>query len=210
MKRFLSILPMLVIAVAAARADIIVDQNNSAGVGSGSLNDSFEWQQQVTDGIGGVLAGVELFTLDGTDTVTVSIGLGSGFYMGPFAFTTTAAIGSDGTFIDTSAAGIDLTPGESFVIDVSDGPGCCNLAAVNSLYAGGDLFFNNNGHIINVNAAGGPSSAYSLGFETFIGSSSAPEPGTVALFGSGLASLIWIRRRRNLTGARLIKRRLSV
>src|SRR5580698_2807733 len=115
MKHFLLILPLLMLS-GAARADMIVDQNNTLDVGSGSVNDSFEWQQQVTDGIGGVLAGIELYTQDGNDSVVVSIGLGSGFYSGPFAFTIDTVIGSSGTFIDTSSANISLTPGEAFVI----------------------------------------------------------------------------------------------
>jgi hypothetical protein len=141
----------------------------------------------VTDGIGGVLAGVELFNEAGsTDSLTVSIGLGSGFFTGPFAFTTNAAIAGYGsTYIVTSAADIDLTPGETFVIDVlgvqPDKP-CCSLAGSPTAYAGGDLFLNLNGSIADYTADYG----YSMAFETFIEGSSVPEvpePGTLALFG---------------------------
>jgi hypothetical protein len=103
----------------------------------GSLNDTIaEWQQQVTDGIGGILAGIELYCAPGTtiDTATVSIGLGAVPYLGAFVFTTTATFGQAGAFIDTSSADITLTPGEVFVIDVSSG-GSADLVGVTQPYA---------------------------------------------------------------------------
>src|SRR5579863_9261908 len=120
------VLPFLALA-STAQADSILDQSNLSS-DFGGINPMIEWQQQVTDGIDGVLAGVELYSFpncgapgDCPDTVTVSIGLGTGFFSGSFAFTTTAAVVSGGTFVDTSSADIYLTQGETFVIDVSNG-----------------------------------------------------------------------------------------
>jgi hypothetical protein len=197
MKPILLTLGILALA-GTVYGDLIVDQNNTANEGNTSLNDGLEWQQQVTDEVSGALAGIELYTVSGSDSVVVSIGIGSAYDPGPFAFTTTVEVGSGGTFIDTSAADIMLTAGEEFVIDVSDGPGCCNLAAVTSLYSGGDLYLNNHGTIIDINDTG-VTGAYSLAFQTFIQTTPAaiaPEPGTAVLFGLGVAGLIQARKRR--------------
>jgi hypothetical protein len=189
-------LPFLALA-GVAQAAMVLDQSNVGNPSTyGGLNDTFEWQQQVTDGIGGELAGVELFAQPaaGTDTVTVSIGLGPGFYTGPFAFTTIATITPSGTFINTSAADIVLTPGEEFVIDFSGGSNTDGVADLISTYAGGDLFANVNGTVYNFTIDAGQT----MVFETFI-ASSVPEPQDAALFGSGLIGLLgvaWVRRRR--------------
>jgi PEP-CTERM motif len=178
-----------------AQAGTVLDQINPFTANFG-FNDMIELQQQVTDGIAGQLTGVELFTRSGADTVTVSIGVGSAFFTGPYAFTTTATIGSTGTVINTSSGNITLTVGEHFVIDVSGGPGCCNLAGSTSNYSGGDLFSNNSGAIADLSLKEFPQS---MAFETLItqtGTSGVPEPGTLVLFGSGITGLIWIQRRR--------------
>jgi hypothetical protein len=198
MKRTLLTLGFLALA-GTAHATLILDQNNTLNEGNTKLNDSFEWQQQVTDGVSGLLSGIELYTVSGSDSVVVSIGVGPAFDPGPFAFSTTVTIGSSGTFIDTSGANIMLTTGEEFVIDVANGPGCCDLSAVTSLYAGGDLYLNNGGNIIDINSTG-VSGAYSLAFQTFIQTPqvpTAPEPGTVVLFGLGLAGIVQAHRRRS-------------
>src|SRR5690348_18142678 len=83
---------LLTTAATTAEAVPVLDQSNPASGGE-SFNDSLEQQQQVTDGIAGTLAGIELFALPGhSDTVTVKVGVGSGFYSGPFAFTASALL----------------------------------------------------------------------------------------------------------------------
>jgi hypothetical protein len=163
----------------AARASVL-DQNNP--VGSVGLSDSLEWQQQVTDGIAGVLAGVTLYTNTVSDLDTVSIGVGSAFTTGPFAFTTTATLTPTGTFIDTSAANIHLTAGEHFVIDVSGGPAVGNLAGNAAAYSGGDLFLNLGGPIDYTTAYG-----YSMAFQTNM--TPVPLPAAAWLLLSGLGGL---------------------
>ncbi len=172
----------------SAQANTILDQNNPPlNVG---LNDSLEWQQQVQVGIGGTLAGVTLYTWSGTDTDTVKIGVGQGYFNGQYSFTTTAGITPGGTFIDTSSANIALNPGDYFVIDVSGGPGCCNLAGSTNPYSGGDLYLNINGQIFDYTQLYG----YSLGFQTYM--NTVPEPGSLVLLGSGVLGLAGILRRK--------------
>jgi hypothetical protein len=192
--------------VAAAQAGtIILDQSNVSNPSNyGGLNDALDWQQQVTAGSGGVLAGVELFRPPfggSSDTLTVSIGLGttgqgSAFFAGPFAFTKNTTVTQSGTFIDTSAANILLTSGEQFVIDVTGGLGQTGgvnyyVATLSTPYAGGGLFF----------AQGFNAFNNSMAFETFNVTpvSAIPEPETLALMGTGLGALALVRRTRRQT-----------
>ena len=165
-----------------------------------------EFQQQVTAGIGGLLVGVELYTTLSppdqdpgvAELDTVSIGVGPGFFAGVFSFTTQAVIEPGGTYIDTSAAGIYLTPGERFVIDVTDPQSgtCCNLGGAYRVYPGGDLFMKQGSTISD------DSTEVSMAFETFMDPNATPpepgtpEPGTLALFGSGVLGVAWMRRRK--------------
>jgi len=179
------VLPFL---VAAAQAGTILDQSTVSNPSTyGGLNDSLEWQQQVTAGIGGMLAVIELFG-DNNDTVTVSIGLGAGPFAGPFAFTTSASITQSGAFIDTLAANILLTPGEQFVIDTSGGSGHTNAGLFNASfpYAGGGLF-----------RIGGENAFDDhMIFETFVltkGGASTPEPTSLVLLSLGLGMISVLR-----------------
>jgi hypothetical protein len=212
--RLLRIALLFLVLVGAGKAGTVLDQINLPNPNGGGLGDVPEWQQQVTDGMGGVLAGVEIFseqdcaqyyTFDcpytDVDTVRVSIGLGpapfnvNGPSAGTFAFSTTVTTSSSGTFVDTSAAGIDLTPGEKFVIDVSGGSGVAFLAP-GGIYLGGPLFVSVGGGPLTDNVGGIPTG--SLAFETFMAQSLAvPEPGPLPLIGGCLGlGIAWIRRRR--------------
>jgi len=197
------ILPFLAFAGSAQAG--VIDQSNLQNSYTG-LATFVEFQQQVTDGIGGLLIGVELYTTvspptDPSQAVpeldTVSIGVGPGFFPGPFSFTIQAWIEPGGTYIDTSAAGIYLTPGEQFVIDVTDPQAgtCCNLGGAYRVYPGGDLFMKQGSTITD-------DSIISMAFETFMDPNAAPpesgtpEPASILLLPAGLGVLA-LRRKRN-------------
>ena len=185
---FLTVLVMLAGLVSAQASTL--DQNNPPN--NVGLNDSLEWQQQVTAGIGGQLAGITLYTNAGPDTDLVQIAIGSGFYSGPYTFSQTVTI-NGATFIDTSSAGILLTPGETFVIDVSEGPGCCNLSGSDIPYGGGDLYLNfGNGDVEDYTQLFG----YSMAFQTYMNPSTpTPEPCSMLLVGAGLGLVgVWRRK----------------
>jgi PEP-CTERM motif len=175
--------------VVSAQANSILDQNNPPlNVG---LNDGLEWQQQITVGLGGILSGITLYTQSGTDTDLVRIGVGSAPFTGAWAFQTTVGINAGGTFIDTSSANIALNPNDFFTIDVSGGPGCCNLYGSTSAYSGGDLYLDINGQFTDYTQDFG----YSMAFQTYM-NTEVPEPGTLVFMGTGVLGLAGILRRK--------------
>ena len=174
--------------VVSAQATTVLDQNNPPhNVG---LNDGLEWQQQLTVGIGGQLAGITLYTNSGSDTDLVRIGVGPAPFTGGYSFSTTATITSAGTFIDTSGANINLNVGDFFTIDVSGGPGCCNLAGSTIPYSGGDLFLDINGQFTDYTKDFG----YSMAFQSYM--NTVPEPGSLVLLGSGVLGVAGLLRRK--------------
>jgi len=190
-----------------ARAGGAVLDQSAAPDSSNLLFDLFEFQQVVTDGVGGTLSGLTLygfnFTFNGQlifgdnqpDLVRIALdGPGVGL---DYLFSENVVLGFEGTFIDTSAAGIQLSPGEQFVIDIQgDGNG---VQGSDSTYPGGDLFVIEGSFVGDQDRQGGGA----LAFQTFVtppGSttpSAAPEPGVWALMILGFAGLgAELRRRR--------------
>ncbi len=184
---------MLALAAAsAAQAAGLLDQSNPGG--SAGLNGvGHRWQQEVTAGVGGRLTGIMLW---GEGAMRVRIAEGDAFSAGPFAFSQLVAFEANspaGLFIDTRAANIILSAGETFVIDLTEGTE--GYTASITPYAGGDLWL----------AGGGWPTTFdfterfgtSLAFETYMGA--VPEPGAWALMivGLGLAGA-GVRRKRSV------------
>jgi len=163
----------------AAEAEVLLDQSNlDMTVG---LNGALHWQQQITSGLAGQLAGISLW---GVGSARVSVAEGDAYSSGPFAYSEVVAFETPGkTYIDLSAANIFLSLGEAFVIDLTEGTN--GYGAARATYAGGDLWLDTaDGPTDYTVAVGG--SGITLRFETYV---AVPEPSTWALMiaGFGLA-----------------------
>ncbi len=136
-----------------------------------------------------MLAGIELFGNSASDLVRIAVV--DAFKNGPFAFSEIVTLNNGGFFIDTSAANIDLSVGETFVIDVSEGTHVTQaLAGSDHSYSGGGLFVKEGaGLIVEL-----PN--YSMAFQTFVGTATTvPEPSTWAMIILGFAGLGYAGRR---------------
>ncbi|WP_421935694.1 PEPxxWA-CTERM sorting domain-containing protein [Phenylobacterium sp.] len=168
---------------AALAADGVLDQAN-LGMDVGLNGVGYQWQQQITAGLGGRLTGISLW---GGYAARVRIAKGDAFSTGPFVFSQMVDFGPPGTeklFIDTRAANIVLSAGDTFVIDLSDAVDGYGASSVP--YAGGDLWITDPVFYttpFNYTAAHGTS----LRFETYM--DAVPEPATWAMMiaGFGLA-----------------------
>jgi hypothetical protein len=174
-----------------ARAAPVLDQQ--AAPFGGSLYEGFEWQQEVTAGVTGQLAGLTLYGA-GTN-VTVRVNPGSGFHSGPYAFSQAVQLASGGTYIDTSSANIQLTAGQQFVIDLFGGSGG-NIFAAATPHPGGSLFLN-----LGVPSDFTACCNFGLAFRTFVepaggGGGAVPEPDAWALMILGFGGAGAVLRRR--------------
>ncbi len=187
---------MLALAAAsAAQAAGLLDQSNPGG--SAGLNGvGHQWQQEVTAGVGGRLTGI---TLWGGGSARVRIAEGDAFNAGPFAFSQLVAFAPNnpaGLFIDTRAANIILSAGETFVIDLTEGTQ--GYTGSITPYVAGDLWLAGGGWPTTFNFT--ERTGISLAFETYMGA--VPEPGAWALMilGFGLAGS-GLRRKRGVAAA---------
>lgn len=201
-----------VLASAAHALPAVQDQFNPPfGV---DMNSQLEWQQQVTAGIGGTLQGVELFGNDNSNVVRIGLGAAvatSYVFTSPTIHFSGPNTGT-GTYIDTSSAGIVLTPGDKFVIDVEAGDMPVGLQGSKSVYPGGDLYIYDPAPLSkweDLDTTPGVT-PFSLAFVTYVGDSppiavyqapaggggAAPEPATWAMLIMGVAGIGAALRRR--------------
>lgn len=180
---------------AAQAADGVLDQSNPGG--SAGLNAvGHQWQQEVTAGVGGRLNGIMLW---GGGSLRVRIAEGDAFNAGPFAFSqwvTFEPNGLAGLFIDTRAANIVLSAGETFVIDLSEGTEAYTGSV--TPYAGGNLWLAGGGWPTTFNFT--ERFGTSLAFETYMGAVPEPETWALMILGFGLAGA-GLRRRRDTVSA---------
>jgi hypothetical protein len=197
--RWLAATTLSTVSLAGAAYASTVDVSNPPGTSScfcgSGLNDFLEIQQQVTDVHGGILAGIDLYTVAGDDFDTVKIGVGNAFYSGSYAFVqTNVDVKSTGTFIDTSAANIALTSGENFVIDVSGNPKTTGTLSGNLATNGAYL----NGKNLYIDVYGDGTylqQGDSIAFVTYM-ATPVPVPAALWLLISGLGALTVGYRRR--------------
>ena len=130
MRAFLPILLAGLMAPALSAQTGTLDQSSPFGNAwfNGGTN-VLVWQAEVATGIGGTLEGfeIEIQAANVGSTVDLAIKVGAGWNTGTAAWTGTATNTLVNTwervFLDTSAAGIVLNPGDLFVIEMTGNTG---------------------------------------------------------------------------------------
>ena len=140
-------LSLLGVWASEAFAAPTLDQQSAIGAGASLvLTGGSSIQQQVTAGMTGLLTSVQM-QMYGTGSSTLSINLGSAWQADAAEFSAPLTTTADGWYaIDTSSAGIYLTPGDTFVIGITYGSGTVQPAmyvtsAPDDGYAAGSLWY---------------------------------------------------------------------
>jgi hypothetical protein len=162
----------------------VLDQSSAA-----LMNDQFcscEFQQGITAGMTGVLAGITLY---GYGTAEVRIAAGAAPHTGSWAIDTTFSLNGSGSYLNLTPYDFTVTSAGSFVIDVT----AYALLGTTTKYVGGDLYWINSSPI----DIDPPGYGETMGFQTYVSAAQpAPEPASMALLGAGIAGLGMIRRRK--------------
>lgn len=195
---------LFLLAPIQVNASIILDQQNPllddpyfasfCGVSSCA-----EWQQGVTVGVEGILAGLDIFTA-GLATGTLSIWNDTP-WQSEVPVYSASYIASGITYIDLLPANIYLSVGDTFTFGLSGGTdvlgggpvGSYNTAFSSGNYAGGELWNNNYPNCFGDTGDG--NCAYDLAFNSYI---SVPEPASITLLCLGVVGIGFVRRMRKI------------
>lgn len=182
-----------VLFIQAAHAAPMLDQSSGAPPSlDGNMCGSFPgcvWEQQVTPGLTGTLAGIQLY---GVGNTNVRIGLGPSPWTGSWSPPLSGP--ANGTYIDLSSLGISVTSGTPFAFQVWGAESYTYGTA--RPYPGGHTFLvqfppdpgsvpwdltANNGSI-------------NIAFQTYVEPAAAPAPGALALLSFGVLGVATLRR----------------
>lgn len=187
MKRFIVFITILLLVFASQTFALPVQDQFSPYTNATFNNGNF--QQQVTAGLSGKLAGVSLYNWGGqSQNLSFYLNLGSGWQTDPnnYGASITLTIPDDWNYIDVSSANIILNSGDQFMIGL----------VLSSNHIGGSYNTINPEYPYPVYVNGSLyGAAWRIGFKTFADVASVPEPVSMLLLGLGLIGLAGVRRK---------------